>query len=148
MSLTDRSTAADENTSSSQPSRKMTGRALSIACKAPSENRPSGKIPKAMASSMLRWPMMKSIAACLGTPRLIASSVASRRVSANVAPTVDDLCLPKIFDARDRSCRRVRRHIGSDSRVDLDAACRTIAAREDLASEVKIYSLRLSSVCG
>ena len=39
---------------------------------------------------MFRWPMMKSTAACFGTPRLTASSVASRRASAKVAPTVSD----------------------------------------------------------
>jgi hypothetical protein len=54
MSLTDSSTAAGAKTRSIHPSRNITGLALSIACRAPSENFPSGKIPKAIASSMLR----------------------------------------------------------------------------------------------
>ena len=43
MSLTDLSTAAGAKTRSSHPSRKITGLALSIACRAPSENFPSEK---------------------------------------------------------------------------------------------------------
>ncbi len=54
MSLTDFSTASGAKTRSSQSSRRICGLALAMACRAPSENLPSGKAPKAMASSMLR----------------------------------------------------------------------------------------------
>src|SRR3954452_22238712 len=90
MSLTDCSTAWGSNTRSSQSSRKMTGFACAIACSAPSENRPSGKISNAIASPILRWPSMKSTAALRGTPRRTASSVASRRAMHIVIATVSD----------------------------------------------------------
>jgi hypothetical protein len=90
MSFTHRRTAAGEKTRSIHPSRKMTGLILSIACNAPSENRPSGKDAEGDGKFNVQMAYDEVDRRLFGNAapdRLVGRS---RSVSANVAPTVSD----------------------------------------------------------